>query len=106
MLLNPQIIQAQTKKHTLKISGMHCASCTAKIEAAVKKVKGVSDVSVNFASEKATILCDDKKSTQKEIEKTIENLGYRVVKKEDNVLHLRIVGMDNPHCLGTIDKGL
>ena len=40
---------------SLSISGMTCASCVARIEKALKKVPGVTDVSVNLATEKAQV---------------------------------------------------
>lgn len=37
------------------LSGMHCASCVSVIEHAIKKVAGVEQASVNFASKQATV---------------------------------------------------
>jgi len=41
--------------HQLSIQGMHCASCTAGVEAALKNVKGVKSASVNFAAQTASV---------------------------------------------------
>lgn len=46
------------KRVDLIISGMHCASCANTIEKKLKKVPGVKEANVNFASEKATIFFD------------------------------------------------
>ncbi|MGE5319392.1 MAG: heavy metal translocating P-type ATPase [Hyphomicrobiaceae bacterium] len=40
---------------TLDISGMTCASCSARVEKALNKVPGVLDASVNLATERATV---------------------------------------------------
>src|SRR3989344_6060905 len=49
--------QKNTKqKTTLSLSGMHCTSCANLITRSLKKVPGVTDANVNFASEKATVL--------------------------------------------------
>ena len=40
---------------TLSISGMHCTSCAAIIERKLKKIEGVENARVNFASQKAVI---------------------------------------------------
>ncbi|WP_194724750.1 heavy metal translocating P-type ATPase [Noviherbaspirillum malthae] len=40
---------------SLSISGMTCASCVMRVEKALKKVPGVTDVSVNLATEKAQV---------------------------------------------------
>ncbi|MHA3055133.1 copper-translocating P-type ATPase [Acinetobacter sp. ANC 4633] len=39
----------------LNIQGMTCASCVGRVEKALKKVEGVSDATVNLATEKATV---------------------------------------------------
>ena len=36
-----------------------CANCAAKVEAAVKKIDGVNDASVNYMAQKMTIDADD-----------------------------------------------
>ncbi|MBK4738177.1 heavy metal translocating P-type ATPase [Noviherbaspirillum pedocola] len=40
---------------TLAISGMTCASCVARVEKVLKRVPGVTDASVNLATEKAQV---------------------------------------------------
>ncbi|MCX6724147.1 MAG: heavy metal translocating P-type ATPase [Candidatus Staskawiczbacteria bacterium] len=70
------------KKIVLKIGGMTCASCASVIEYGLRKEKGITSASVNIASEKAYLDFDDQKITEKDIEKTIKDLGYRVVKDE------------------------
>ena len=44
-----------TETLTLAIGGMTCASCSARVEKALKKVAGVLDASVNLATEQATV---------------------------------------------------
>jgi Cu+-exporting ATPase len=44
-----------TKKSIYPVSGMTCASCVARVEEALKSVPGVISVSVNLASEKASV---------------------------------------------------
>ena len=40
---------------SLRVDGMSCASCVARVEKALKNVPGVSDASVNLATEKAQV---------------------------------------------------
>ena len=61
---------------------MHCASCSSIIERTVKKIDGVSDVSVNAGTENAKILFDDTKTSPEEFNKKLEPLGYSLVAKE------------------------
>jgi len=42
-------------KSQLSIEGMHCSSCASVIQRELKKVTGVNDAMVNFASEKASV---------------------------------------------------
>ena len=44
-----------TESCTLDITGMTCASCSARVEKALNKVPGVLDASVNLATEQATV---------------------------------------------------
>lgn len=44
---------------TLDISGMSCAACVARVERAIRKVPGVAEVSVNLATERATVAARD-----------------------------------------------
>ncbi|HDY72927.1 MAG TPA: heavy metal translocating P-type ATPase [bacterium] len=77
------------KKITLIVKGMHCASCAANIEKAIKKIDGIISAGVNFASEKAFIEYDSKKTNIKEFQKAVEKVGdYKLLKtletKEDD----------------------
>lgn len=46
-------------KKTVRLEGLGCASCAAKIESAVAKLGGVSAASVNFLTTKMVIEGDD-----------------------------------------------
>lgn len=61
--------------HTLKVHGMHCASCASIIQKKVSGVPGVTGVSVNYANEKATVELD-REVPLAELNKSIEPLGY------------------------------
>ncbi len=96
---------------TISIQGMHCASCANKIETALQKIKGIINLSVNFATEKATIAYYQNATQPETFTKTIEDLGYKATtqdqpQKDTATLQLKIIGMDNPHCLSTIENGL
>ncbi|MGB4437868.1 MAG: cation transporter, partial [Sedimentibacter sp.] len=51
---------------------MTCASCAKTVEKATKKVQGVTDASVNFATEKLNVTFDDSKVTVKDIQAAVE----------------------------------
>jgi len=63
-------------KETFKIKGMHCASCANIIENKLKKVEGIREVNVNFATETAKIEYHKEKVDNKNMNKEIAPLGY------------------------------
>ncbi len=46
-------------KKTFKLEDLDCANCAAKMEAAIKKLEGVTSASVSFMTQKLTIEADD-----------------------------------------------
>jgi len=66
-------------KETYPVLGMTCASCVRKIETVLGKTEGISEASVNFASEKVTIEYDNDKIDLNKIEKIIKSLGYELI---------------------------
>jgi Cu+-exporting ATPase len=61
---------------TLAIEGMHCASCVSGIEGALGGLRGVRDVSVNLATERATVNYDPREARVRELIAAVENAGY------------------------------
>ena len=98
----------KTKKLIIPIKGMNCASCAVKIEKNLNKQEGVNSVNVNLATGKASIGYNTDKITQEKLEKVIVDTGYEVEKisKEDGLLKLKVIGMDNPHCIGIVGSAL
>jgi Cu+-exporting ATPase len=64
------------KKITLKVSGMHCASCVAVVEKALKKTDGVVSAGVNLSSEKAQVEFDEGKTDVAALISAVKNRGY------------------------------
>lgn len=71
------------KKAILNIFGMHCVSCAANIETALKKSIGVLSARVNFASENAYIEYEPAKINQQELIAVIEKTGYKAQLQKD-----------------------
>lgn len=69
------------EKTILKISGMHCASCLAIIENALKQEAGIKSANVNFASEKLYLEFDSIEISIARIQKIIEKLGYKATEE-------------------------
>ena len=71
---------------TLKIIGMTCAACSARIERSVSKIEGVESCSVNLATERMTVEFDPAKIDVETIKKTIEKIGYSWAENKNNVV--------------------
>ena len=66
--------EASRKELRLDLEGMTCASCVARIERKLNKLDGV-DASVNFATEQATVHCDQSMSVA-DLVSAVEAAGY------------------------------
>ena len=66
------------KKLNLPVEGMTCASCVARVEKAISKVEGVKNVSVNFATEKASFEIDPDRVDMAKITEVVEEAGYKI----------------------------
>ncbi len=69
--------EIQTLRHvTLDIEGMTCASCSAAIERTLKKQRGVQSISVNLATNKATLSYDPSLIKMSGIKTAVDKAGY------------------------------
>jgi len=91
------------KKITLPISGMTCANCSNTIERNLKKLKGVTQVNVNYATEKASCTFDSKLLKEQDIIKKIEAVGYVVPTAK---IELAITGMTCANCVRAVERTL
>ncbi len=100
------------KKSTIPIIGMHCASCAVNIERKLKKLQGVANANVNYATNKATVEFDENKVTHGNFKETIESLGYGAdipeesPKKGITRLYLHVIGMNSLHCANIVENAL
>ncbi|AIF84261.1 copper/silver-translocating P-type ATPase [Candidatus Nitrososphaera evergladensis SR1] len=91
------------KKALLKIGGMHCAGCVNSIQRHVSTVDGVSKVEVNLASEKAAVEFDPAKVGLPDIEKAIEEVGYKVVYEK---VSLKVGGITDSADAQRLEEGV
>ncbi|KKS77539.1 MAG: Copper-(Or silver)-translocating P-type ATPase [Parcubacteria group bacterium GW2011_GWC1_43_11b] len=70
-------------KKTFSIKGMHCASCVMVIEDSLKKMDGVTQATVNLATEKATVIYDPIKVTDEQLSSAVSNVGYQALITEE-----------------------
>ncbi|MCX7922435.1 MAG: heavy metal translocating P-type ATPase [Clostridia bacterium] len=97
------------RKEAVKISGMSCAACAARIEKALNKLEGVKQANVNFAIEKATLEFDDGILSRGKVDETIKKLGFEVVNEEassGSKVDLKITGMSCAACSAKVERKL
>ncbi|RRR72746.1 MAG: cadmium-translocating P-type ATPase [Candidatus Viridilinea halotolerans] len=91
-LVNPQALQAAveqagfgvvTDRVELPITGMTCASCSARVEKALRKVPGVMSATVNLATEHATVLYAPAGVGYADFAQAVEAAGYGVIASSD-----------------------
>ena len=64
------------------IENMTCAACAQRVERIIKKQDGVSAVTVNLATEKATVTYDPQTFNGAALSKAVENAGFKAIKAE------------------------
>jgi len=87
----------------LPVQGMSCAGCAGRVQRALDQVPGVSDASVNFASERATIAFDPGEVSIAALAEAIRSTGYTV---PSQTVRLSIEGMTCASCAGRVERAL
>jgi Cu+-exporting ATPase len=91
------------KKTDMAITGMTCAACANRIEKGLQRMNGVSNATVNFATEKASVTFNEEETNVSSLQEKIRSLGYDVIKEK---VDLNIIGMTCAACSARIEKGL
>jgi Cu+-exporting ATPase len=71
---------------TIPIGGMTCAACAQRVEKAIAKLEGIHKVSVNLATEKATVEYDSQVIRLSAIKQCIEKTGYKALEIDKNTV--------------------
>ncbi|MGK2899561.1 MAG: heavy metal translocating P-type ATPase [Burkholderiaceae bacterium] len=87
---------------TLLITGMTCASCVMRVEKTLKAVPGVTEASVNLATEEASVRADPSVSVGT-LSAAVRKAGYDVVTNE---VDLQVEGMTCASCVSRVEKAL
>ena len=75
-----------TTAHTrLAVEGMTCASCARRVERGLLKVPGVTEASVNLATERATVAYDPAVASLDDLLKKVEAVGYAAAPLRDEM---------------------
>ncbi|OCL25085.1 heavy metal translocating P-type ATPase [Gilliamella sp. wkB171] len=76
----------KTVEYHFFVEDMSCASCVSRVEKALRKIDGVIDVSVNLATEKATVNANSNVKLDT-LMSAVDNAGYHAVKITDQQMH-------------------
>ncbi|HNP72453.1 MAG TPA: heavy metal translocating P-type ATPase [Kouleothrix sp.] len=87
----------------LPVTGMTCASCSSRVERALKKVPGVEAASVNLASEQASVSYDPAQVAAPELLGAVERAGYGVITDQ---LDIPVTGMTCASCSSRVERAL
>ena len=81
-------------KSTIKIDGMSCAACSARIDKKLNNTAGVTHANVNLLTNQALVEYDPQVISIGEIEKVIDNLGYQAHRIDKETLPVDSTGDD------------
>jgi Cu+-exporting ATPase len=93
-------------KNEVKISGMHCSGCTNAVEKALKKIDGITDVTVQLTTESAFIETDLPDFPTEAVKNAIQSAGYEVEETPADSVTLQIGGMHCAGCSSAVEKAL
>ena len=68
------------------IEGMSCASCVSRVEKALQSIDGVTEVSVNLATNMTQATLDSNRVQSIQLEEAVRKIGYKLIKKESTHL--------------------
>ena len=92
---------------TLPVIGMTCANCVAAVERNAKKVEGVTQTAVNYASEKVTVTYDPAiikgQPLTEAVVARVQRAGYQIPTVE---MELPLLGMTCANCAASIERAL
>ncbi len=89
-------------KKTFVIKGMHCASCSSKVEKSINKLEHIQLASVNLLNE--TMKVEMEEDISNTIITTIEKLGFKASEKQLKKEEIFIDGMHCASCSSRVEK--
>ena len=95
------------KAARLKINGMTCTACAAASERAVRKLPGIAEASVNFATERLSVSFEDGNITIESIKEAVAKAGYEAVDdRDEKEITIPVGGMTCAACSRAVEKAL
>ncbi|MDE2089492.1 MAG: copper-translocating P-type ATPase, partial [Gammaproteobacteria bacterium] len=85
------------------VQGMTCATCSARVERALRKLPGVTEANVNLATERASVTFDETQLDLQRLVRQIAETGYTPVTEQ---LSLPVSGMTCASCTARVERAL
>ena len=96
-------VSSKAKRVDLPITGMTCASCSARVQDALSKINGVENATVNFASESAAVFYDPAETSLDKFIEIVKDQGYGISTSTTTV---PIKGMTCASCVKRVQDTL
>ncbi len=96
-------METSNRQLSVGIQGMTCANCVSRVERALNRVDGISDATVNLATEKATVSFDGRVLAVSDVLGAISGSGYEPVTADAT---LSIQGMTCANCVSRVERAL
>ena len=93
----------RTRKVILPVTGMTCGSCAAAIEQGLAKLRGLSRVNVNVASETVSVEYDPSQIDTRALVDAVSDAGYGVGLEK---ITFSVGGMTCASCVANVEKAL
>lgn len=87
--------------HRFSVAGMTCASCVGRVERSLRAVAGVSDASINLATEVAEVTAPA--AALPALIAAVKQAGYEVANQERDLI---IEGMTCASCVARVERAL
>ncbi|RYM33809.1 heavy metal translocating P-type ATPase [Brumimicrobium glaciale] len=72
------------EKSTFPVTGMTCAGCASSVENILKKMDGVTEAGVNFASNSVLVSYDTGTVSKEELKSNLQSAGYDIIISTEN----------------------
>jgi len=98
-----QRVEEHKDRMSMKIEGMHCASCVATIEKSLLNEDGVISATVSLLDEKAVIEYDSSRVDRTKLEHAVDSSGYRAKR---TAMTITIAGAESESDWKTLEDGM
>lgn len=73
----------RTQQISFQVQGMYCARCAVQLEQALARLDGIYACYVNYASERATVLCEPARVRAAALVGAVRSAGFEVAREEE-----------------------